>query len=55
MVKFKVKGENLYKFLNAWDKEVYDLDVEVRKINLKHKKEELVKRKKEGLTFRLHK
>ena len=37
MVKFKVKGENLHKFLNAWDKEVYDLDVEVRKINLKHK------------------
>ena len=55
MVKFKVKGENLHKFLNAWDKEVYDLDVEVRKINLKHKKEALVKRKKEGLIFRLYK
>ena len=55
MVKFKVKGENLYKFLNAWDKEVYDLDVELRKINLKQKKEELVIRKKEELTFRLHK
>ena len=55
MVKFKVKGENLYKFLNAWDKEVYDLDVELRKINLKQKKEQLVVRKKEGLMFSLHK
>ena len=55
MVKVKVKGENLSKFLNIWDKEIYDLNVELRKINLKQKKEKLVIRKKEGLTFRLHK
>ena len=55
MVKFKINGENLHKFLNAWDKEVYDLDVELRKINLKQKKEQLVIRKKEGHLFRLHK
>ena len=55
MVKVKVKGDNLYKFLNNWDKEVYDLSIELRKINLKQKKEKLIIRKKEGLIFRLHK
>ena len=52
----KVKGEkNLSKSLNTWDKEIYDLNVELRKINIKQKKEQIVIRKKEGLTFRLHK
>ena len=55
MVKVKVQGENLYKFLNSWDKEIYDLSEELRKINLKQKKEQLVIRKKEGLEFRLRK
>ena len=55
MVKLKVKSENLSKFLKAWDKEVYDLNVELRKINLKQKKEKLVIRKKEGFVFRQHK
>lgn len=55
MVKVKVKGENLSKFLNAWDKEVYDLNIKLRKINLKQKKEQLLMRKKEELVFRLHK
>ena len=55
MVKFKVKGDNLSKFLNTWDKEIYDLREKIKKINLKQKKEQLVVRKKEGLVFRLHK
>ena len=55
MVKVKVKGDILSKFLNAWDKEIFDLNVELRKINLKQKKEQLVIRKKEGFTFRLQK
>ena len=55
MVKVKVKGENLSKFLNAWDKEIYYLNLELRKINIKQKKNQLVIQKKEGLTFRLHK
>ena len=55
MVKLEVKGENLSKFLSAWDKEICDLNVELRKINLKQKKEKIVMRKKEGFTFRLHK
>ena len=55
MVKVEVKGDNLSKFLNNWDKDVYDLNVELRKINLKQKKEKLITRKKEGLIFRLHK
>ena len=54
-MKVKVKGENLSRFLNSWDKEIYDLSEELRKINLKQKKEQLVIRKKEGLAFRLHK
>ena len=55
MVKVKFNGENLSKFLKAWDKEVYDLNVELRKINLKQKKEQLVVRRKEGFTLRPHK
>ena len=55
MVKAKVKGEYLSKFLNVWDKEICDLNVELRKINLKQKKEQRVMQKKEGLSFRLHK
>ena len=55
MVKAKVKGENLSKFLNTWDKEICDLNIELRKINLKQKKERLVIGKKEGFVFRLHK
>ena len=55
MVKVKVKGENLSEFLNTWDKEIYNLNVELRKINLKQKKENLVIREKEGFTFRLNK
>ena len=55
MEKVKVKGDNLSKFLNTWDKEIYDLNAELRKINLKQKKENLVIQKKEGFTFRLYK
>ena len=55
MVKVKVRGENLSKFLNSWDKEIYYLSEELRKINLKQKKEQLIIRKKEGLVFKLHK
>ena len=53
MEKVKVKGDNLSKFLNTWDKEIVDLNLELRKISLKQKKEQLVIRKKEGFTFRL--
>ena len=55
MVKVKVRGENLSKFLNSWDKEIYDLSEELKKIKLKQKKEQLVIQKKEGFTFRLQK
>ena len=55
MEKVKVRGENLSKFLNLWDKDIYDLSEKLKKINLKQKKEQLVVRKKEGLVFRLHK
>ncbi len=55
MVRAKVTGKSLSKFLNTWDKEIYDLNVEIKKIHLKQKKEKLVFRKKEELTFRLNK
>ena len=51
----KVKDDNLSKFLNTWDKEIVDLNLELRKISIKQKKEQLVIRKKEGFTFRLNK
>ena len=31
MVKDKVTGDRLAKFLNIWDKEVYNLNVELKK------------------------
>ena len=55
MVKIKVKGVDITEFLNDWDKKVYVLNVELKKINLKQKKEQVISRKKEGLTFRAHK
>ena len=55
MVKVKVKSEDLTKFLNAWDREAYDLDVELKKMHQKQKKEQVILQKKEGFTFRVHK
>ena len=53
MVKVKVKDGDIAKFLNAWDKEAYDLKVELKKIHLKQKKEQVIFRKREGFTFRV--
>ena len=55
MIRFKIKGGDISKFLHAWDKEVYDFNVELKKLNLKQKKKQVILRKKEGLTFRAHK
>ena len=54
MVKLKVKNRNLTGFLKAWDREAYDLNVELKKMYQKQKKEQVIFRKKEGLTFRVH-
>ena len=51
MVKDKVTGDRLAKFLNIWDKEVYNLNVELKKINTKQKKEQVIIQKKNGVTF----
>ena len=53
MVKNKFKGEDISKFLNSWDREISNLNIEVKKINLKQKKERTSLKKKEGFTFRL--
>ena len=55
MVKVKVKSVDLTKFLNAWDKEAYDIKLEIKKMYLKQKKEQVILQKKEGSTFRVHK
>ena len=55
MVKVKDKDGDITKFLNAWDKEACDLNLELKKMHLKQKKEQVILRKKEGLTFRAHK
>ena len=53
MVNNKFKSEDISKFLNAWDRKVSYLNIEVKKINLKQKKERTTLKKKEGFTFRL--
>ena len=53
MVKNKVTAKDLSKFLNNWDREILNLNIEVKKINLKQKKERTTLKKKEGFTFRL--
>ena len=55
MVKVKAKGDNITEFLNTWDKESYDLEVELKKIHLKQKKEQVILQKKDGFTFRVQK
>ena len=30
MVKINIKSENIDKFLNAWDKEIYNLNIELK-------------------------
>ena len=54
MVKNKVIAKDLSKFLNNWDRKISNLNIEVKKINLKQKKEKTTLKKKEGFTFRLH-
>jgi len=54
MVKNKVIAKDLSKFLNNWDREILNLNIEVKKINLKQKKERTNLKNKEGFTFKLH-
>jgi len=53
MVKNKFKNEDISKFLNSWDRKISNLNIEVKKLNLKQKKERSTLKKKEGFTFRL--
>ena len=39
MVKNKFKRKDISKFLNSWDREISNLNIEVNKLNLKQKKE----------------
>ena len=53
MVNNKFKKEDISKFLNSWDRKISNLNIEVRKVNLKQKKERATLKKREGYTFRL--
>ena len=53
MVKIKVR--DITEFLNTWDREIYDLNILLKKMNKKQKKDQSIMRKKEGHTFRVHK
>ena len=54
MVKVKVKNGDITQFLHAWDREAYDLNLELKKMLSKQKKGQVSTRKKEGHTFRAH-
>ena len=54
MVKVKVKNGDITQFLHAWDREAYDLNLELKKMLLKQKKGQVSPRKKDGNTFRAH-
>jgi len=53
MVNNRFKSEDISKFLNSWDRKISNLNIEVKKLNLKQKKERSTLKKKEGFTFRL--
>ena len=53
MVENKYKREDISKFLNSWDRKISNLNIEVKKINLKQKRKRTTLKKKEGFTFRL--
>ena len=53
MVKVKVKDGDITKFLNTWDKNAYDLNVELKKIHQKQKRASYLTKEK-GVTFSLH-
>ena len=53
MVNNKFQNEDISKFLNSWDRKISNLNIEIKKINLKQKKERTTLKKKEGFTFRL--
>ena len=53
MVKNKFNKDDINKFLNSWDRKISRLNIEVKKINLKQKKERSSLRKKEEFTIRL--
>ena len=53
MVNSKFKNQDISKFLNSWDRNILNLNIEVKKINLKQRKEKATLKKKEGFTFRL--
>ena len=51
----KVKVRNITEFLIAWDREIYDLNILLKKMHKKQKKDQSILRKKEDHMFRVHK
>ena len=54
MVNGKVKNGDITQFLHAWDREADELNAELKKMLLKHKKGQVSPWKKEGHTFKAH-
>ena len=51
----KIRDKNITKFLNNWDKEIYDLNVMLKEMNRKQKKEILVPQINKANNLRLSK
>ena len=51
----KIRDKNITKFLNSWDKEIYNLNIKLKQMNQRQKRENVILRKKEGYTFRINK
>ena len=49
MVKVKVKNGDITQFLHAWDREAYDLNLELKKMLLKQKKGRFSHGRKKGI------
>ena len=45
MVNSKFKNQDISKFLNSWDRNILNLNIEVKKINLKQRKEKATLKK----------
>ena len=49
MVKVKIKNGDITKFLHAWDKKAYDLNIELKKMLLKQKRGRLSHARKKDI------
>jgi len=51
----KVKFKNISEFLTSWDREIFELNRLLKKMNKKQKREKLILQKNKSEIFRVHK